>query len=87
MQRKLYQECSVCSPYFKVFLLFLSFIHNFFMGMEALVLEGLPFLSVTHFILSLFVVTFHCNIGSKHKDGPKLVVLQWVIPSLALCTL
>lgn len=54
MQRKLYQECSVCSPYFEVFFLFLSFIHNFFMGMEALVLKGLPFLSgLTLFFLFL----------------------------------
>lgn len=37
----------------------LSFIHNFLMGIEALVLRGLPFFSVTHFILSLFAVTVH----------------------------
>lgn len=49
------------------------------MGMGALVLKGLRFLSVTHFILSLLAVTFCCNVGSKHKDGPKLVILQWPI--------
>lgn len=54
--------------------------------MQALVLKGLPFLAVAHFILSLFDVTFHYNVGSKHKDSSKLVILQWVIPNLALCT-
>ena len=44
------------------------------MGMEALVLKVLCFLSVTRFILSLLAVTFHCNVGSKHQDGLKLVI-------------
>lgn len=53
--------------------------------MEALVLKGLPFLYVAHFILFLPAVTFHCNVGSENKDGLKLGILQWTIPSLTLC--
>ena len=31
---------------------------------------------MTDFILSLLAVTFHCNVGSKHQDGPKLVIFK-----------
>ena len=40
----------------------LSFIHNCFMAMEALVLKGLPFLSMSHFTLSLPAVMWVASI-------------------------